>query len=59
MKIIEQLSIKNECYQERQYITPKGIMLHSVGCPQLSAKVFADNWNSYHPFGEQVAVHGV
>ena len=59
MKIIEQLSIKNECYQGRQYITPKGIMLHSVGCPQPSAKVFADNWNSYHPFGEQVAVHGV
>ena len=59
MKIIEQLSIKNECYQEGQYITNKGIMLHSVGCPQPSAKVFADNWNSYHPFGEQVTVHGV
>ena len=59
MKIIEQLSIKNECYQEGQYITPKGIMLHSVGYPQPSAKVFADNWNSYHPFGEQVAVHDV
>lgn len=59
MKIIEQLSIKNECYQEGQYITPKGIMLHSVGCLQPSAKVFADNWNSYHPFGEQVTVHDV
>lgn len=59
MKIIEQLSIKNECYQEGQYITPKGIMLYSVGCPQPSAKVFTDNWNSYHPFGEQVTVHDV
>lgn len=59
MKIIKQLSVKNECYQEGRYITPRGIMLHSVGCPQPNAKVFADNWNSYHPFGAQVAVHGV
>lgn len=59
MKIIKELSVKNECYQEGRYITPRGIMLHSVGCPQSNAKVFADNWNSYHPFGTQVAVHGV
>lgn len=59
MKIIKELSVKNECYQEGRYITPMGIMLHSVGCPQSNAKVFADNWNSYHPFGTQVAVHGV
>lgn len=35
---------------------PLGLMLHSVGCSQPSAKVFADRWNRS---GIEVAVHAV
>lgn len=45
MKIIESLLTKNKCYKTNRKITPKGLMLHSVGTPQPSAKVFVNNWN--------------
>lgn len=32
-------------------------MLHSVGCPQSSAAVFARNFNQYQPGGQSVCVH--
>ena len=35
---------------------PQGLMLHSVGCSQPNAKVFADRWNRS---GIEVAVHAV
>lgn len=56
MKIIESILTKNPCYTAGRKITPKGLMLHSVGCPQPSAAVFVRNWNSasYDP----VCVHG-
>lgn len=65
MNIIKFLSVNNPCYQKNvtkkdsrytnfQNRGPKGLMLHSVGCPQPSAKVFANNWNKSNA---QVAVH--
>lgn len=57
MKIIESIQTANQCYQSGKKITVKGLMLHSVGCPQPSASVFAKSWNVYQPNGRQVCVH--
>lgn len=46
MKIVEAILTKNPCYTAGKKITVKGLMLHSVGCPQPSAAVFIKNWNS-------------
>lgn len=46
MKLVESILTKNPCYITGQKIKVKGIMLHSVGCPQPSAAVFIKNWNS-------------
>lgn len=46
MKIIESIQTKNRCYTAGRKITVKGLMLHSVGCPQPSASVFVKNWNN-------------
>lgn len=56
MKIIESILTLNPCYTAGRKITPKGLMLHSVGCPQPSASVFVKNWNkaSY----DRACVHG-
>jgi len=56
MKIIESILTKNRCYQNGRKITVKGLMLHSVGCPQPSAKAFIDHWNSAQA---SVCVHAV
>ena len=45
MKIIKSYVTKSDCYNCNQYIKPKGIMLHSVGCPQERAQVFVGQWN--------------
>ena len=45
MKIVRSLLTLNPCYTEGRKITVKGLMLHSVGCPQPSASVFIKNWN--------------
>ena len=46
MKLIEKILKKNPCYTAGRKITVKGLMLHSVGCPQPKASVFISNWNS-------------
>ena len=46
MKIIQSILTKNPCYTAGKKITVKGLMLHSVGCPQPSASVFVKNWNN-------------
>ena len=46
MNIIQQFVTKNDCYKSGRKIAVKGLMLHSVGCPQPSAKVFANNFNN-------------
>lgn len=45
MKIIQSILTNNPCYKAGKKITVKGLMLHSVGCPQPSAMVFVKNWN--------------
>lgn len=45
MKIIQSILTNNPCYTAGKKITVKGLMLHSVGCPQPSAQVFVRNWN--------------
>ena len=46
MNLIQSILTKNPCYTAGRKITVKGLMLHSVGCPQPSAAVFVKNWNS-------------
>lgn len=55
MNIIQSILTKNPCYKAGKKITVKGLMLHSVGCAQPSAKVFVNRWNSATC---QKAVHG-
>lgn len=45
MKIIQSILTNNPCYKAGRKITVKGLMLHSVGCPQPSASVFTKHWN--------------
>lgn len=45
MNIIQSILVNNDCYKSGKKITPKGLMLHSVGCPQPSASVFIRQWN--------------
>lgn len=54
MNIEKQIATKNRCYQTGRTITIKGLMLHSVGCPQPSGQVFANRMNSA---GAKVCVH--
>ena len=55
MKITESILTKNPCYKAGKTIEIKGIMLHSVGCPQPSAMVFVNSWNTS---SAKVCVHG-
>ncbi len=57
MDIIEAIATNNKCYQMATPLTPRGIMLHSVGCAQPSAAVFARSFNQYQPGGASVCVH--
>jgi hypothetical protein len=45
MKIIERILTQNDCYRSGKKIIVKGLMLHSVGCPQPKAEVFLRQWN--------------
>ncbi len=67
MHLYKHYSVNNPCYKnnvskaDSRYTTfqqrgPLGLMLHSVGCAQPSAKVFAEQWNKS---GIEVAVHAV
>lgn len=56
MKLVESILTKNPCYTAGRTITVKGLMLHSVGCPQPSALAFIKNWNS--PSFDRACVHG-
>lgn len=55
MKIVESLLTKNTCFKINKKMTVKGLMLHSIGCPQPRASVFANGWNDPK---KEVAVHG-
>ena len=58
MKIVQAIATKNPCYTAGRKITVKGLMLHSVGCNQPSAEVFATGWNPPKN-GRQICVHAV
>lgn len=58
MEIVEAFTTKNKCYQVAAPLTPQGIMLHSIGCPQPNAAVLARYYNQYQPGGQSVCVHG-
>lgn len=46
IQVISKLATKNTCYKNARKITPKGIMLHSVGCPQPDPMAFVKNWDN-------------
>ncbi len=45
----------NSCFKLAKPMRVRGLMLHSIGCPQPRAEVFAQRWDD--PYKE-VAVHG-
>ena len=56
MKLAESILTRNPCYTAGRKITVKGLMLHSVGCPQPKASAFVNSWNS--PAHDSSCVHG-
>jgi N-acetyl-anhydromuramyl-L-alanine amidase AmpD len=55
MNITKSILTKNPCYKAGKTIKVKGLMLHSVGCPQPSATAFINSWNTP---SAKVCVHG-
>ena len=45
MKLIEKFLTKSGCYRAGRKIVVKGLMIHSVGCPQPRASAFISNWD--------------
>lgn len=45
MKLVESIMTKNPCYTVGKKIAVKGLMLHSVGCPQPRASAILSSWN--------------
>lgn len=56
LKIKQNYLTKNTCYTKAQHRAVKGLMLHSIGCPQPSASVLMNNYNTPNTGG--VCVHG-
>lgn len=56
MKLVERILTENPCYTAGRKITVKGLMIHSVGCPQPEASAFLNSWNS--PDYKNACVHG-
>lgn len=46
MEIMESILTRNPCFLAGKKIAVRGLMLHSVGCPQPSAEVFVRKWNN-------------
>lgn len=55
MNITKSILTENPCYKAGKTIKVKGLILHSVGCPQPSAMVFVKSWNTSN---KNVCVHG-
>jgi N-acetyl-anhydromuramyl-L-alanine amidase AmpD len=55
MEITKAILTKNPCYKAGKTIKVKGLMLHSIGCPQPSAMALTKSWNTSDA---QVCVHG-
>ena len=57
INIIAAFATKNKCYQAGAPLHPRGLMLHSIGCPQPNAAVLARYFDQYQPGGQSVCVH--
>ena len=55
MDVTKRILTKKPCYKAGKTIEIKGLMLHSVGCPQPNAVAFTESWNSP---SSKVCVHG-
>lgn len=55
MNIVQSYVTNNDCYKAGRTITVKGLMLHSIGVPQPSAKSLVNNFNQS---GLDACVHG-
>ncbi|MCM1561333.1 MAG: N-acetylmuramoyl-L-alanine amidase [Butyrivibrio sp.] len=56
MKLIQNYLTQSGCYQAGRTILVKGLMIHSVGCPQAKASAFMCNWNKP---GATACVHAI
>lgn len=56
MELVQSILTNNPCYRAGKKIAVKGLMLHSVGCPQPNAEVFVKKWNN--PESSRACVHG-
>ena len=56
MRIVENICTQSDCYLSGRTINVKGLMLHSVGCPQPKAQPFINNWNKS---GAKACVHAI
>ncbi len=55
MKLVESILTRNPCYTAGRKIEIRGLMLHSIGCPQPKASVLIDSWNN--PSHDSSCVH--
>lgn len=46
MEIVKSILTNNPCYKAGKKIAVRGLMIHSVGCPQPSAEGFVKKWNN-------------
>lgn len=46
MELVQSILTNNRCYKSGRTIDVKGIMLHSIGCPQPDALSLVNSWNS-------------
>ena len=71
MNLHKLILTENACYKAGRKITVKGIMVHSTGAnnPNIKRYVgpddgllgenkYGNHWNTYHPGGREVCVHG-
>lgn len=56
MRVVEPILTRNPCFTAGKKITVKGLMLHSVGCPQPNASAFIRSWNNENH--DSSCVHG-
>lgn len=45
MNLVQNYLTQSGCYKAGRTISVKGLMIHSVGCPQPKASAFMKNWN--------------
>lgn len=71
MNLNKLIFTENACYKAGRKITVKGIMVHSTGANnpclkryvgpddgKLGKNQYNNHWNTYHPGGREVCVHG-